>query len=149
MNGKLWQRNIRKSYTLLIFLGGSLICCAVFSNWWIHLANKTAAFCTLNDEVYKTINQNLDYWLKYFPNQIPVLTFHTPSGDGYTIDASLWKFKSDSPILVVVVDTGWQEYYGNKGYWYSNPTKAFIDSRYEFTRLEGNIYCYHLKLPSK
>src|SRR6266496_5557061 len=128
MGGLSQRRSKWRPYALTILVGLGLLGCFVLSNWWTHLETRTPTFCTQNDEVYQMMNKNLNYWIKYFrtqpfPNINSVLFFQTPSGDGYDLDASLWKYTSDPPILFVVIDRGWQEHYGNEGYWYSNPTK--------------------------
>jgi hypothetical protein len=137
----------RKGYIYLAFIAMSLIACLMFTNFYTYLQNRGANFCTTDDDVYQAIKVNLPSWLNYFPTFSPVLTFTVQSGDSYRVDASLWKNKDDPPILFVVTDRGWQEPYGNQGYWYSKSDKAFIDTRYKFDQLDDDIYCYRLKPP--
>ncbi|MBA3869224.1 MAG: hypothetical protein H0X30_08725 [Anaerolineae bacterium] len=130
-----------------------VIVLALFATFYVfkdklQLPQKSGTnFCTAHDEVLQQIKTDLEDWLVYFPDSNPILGFNVASGTRYTVDGGLWKSNDDPPILFVVTSRSWQEHYGNQGYWYSKPDKAYIDTRYAFEPLDGDIYCYRLKLP--
>ena len=131
--------------SLCVFSFGIIVFTHI-NNLYVNYKNKERVFCTDQDEIYQTIKIKFNDWLKYFPNPIPVLPVHVPSGDTYTIDATLWNKSDDPPILFVVTDRGWQEKFGNKGYFFTpSPNDVFIDKRYQFKYLSDNIYCYILQ----
>lgn len=110
---------------------------------------RAAQFCTLNDEVYQTIETNLQTWLAYFQSlsedQYPSLTFTVPSGKVYTVNASTWDINAEPPELFVQIEALRQEPYGLTGYVYTPTGNTTLDRRYNIEPLADDIYCYRLQ----
>lgn len=110
--------------------------------------SKEDTFCTLEDELYQSIESQYEGWIEYYRSRLAStgftsseIVFYLKNGQGYSVNASIWRSDQDMPRFFVVAETGWQERFGVKGYFFSPIGKPSV-SRLRFQYLHGDTYCY-------
>jgi hypothetical protein len=139
-------------------LVGVLLALSVFSIGLAFYTQTRAAtqyqstrFCKPEDPLYQTIQNRHDDWKQFFsvllsphPLDPPRLNFSLENGI-YTVSAEQWQNLQQPPIFFVVAQRGVGEgRYGALGYFYSPENVPSLGSRYQVTRLAGDVYCYQL-----
>ncbi|MBZ0297117.1 MAG: hypothetical protein K8L99_31450 [Anaerolineae bacterium] len=133
----------------LLTIGGLLALVFIFWLYWVNsVSTKEDTFCTVDDEVYRVIEAQHEEWIEYYRTRLnstgfasPELIFKVESGSGYSINASVWRSATDVPRFFVVTESGWQENFGVKGYFFSPAGKPLV-VRLRFQHLDGDVYCY-------
>jgi hypothetical protein len=110
---------------------------------------QSTHFCKPEDPVYQAIQSRHEDWKQFFsvllspqPLDPPRLSFTVENGV-YTVSAEQWQNLQKPPVFFVVAQRGLgQGRYGSMGYFYSPENVPSLGSRYQITRLDGDVYCY-------
>jgi hypothetical protein len=148
-----------KMQAIILIVFTTLICSALFyiaSFLVFQTAIREAdKFCTTEDEVYQSINLNLDSWLAIFPtdytgkNALPMqesINFQVKTGSVYKAFIS-WPYNANNRLFIVITDHGGPSIpeLGTEGYIYSSGHKPpDLYGKYKLTYLANGIYCYQI-----